>query len=58
MRSNKRTVARWRRIDVTRKSTRRVGKNAGKKREELTTDQMILKSWEKTYANRHHRLDD
>ena len=34
-----------------------VTSKSGKKRKELSADEMLLRIWKKTYATRHKRLD-
>jgi hypothetical protein len=49
-------VRRRGRVAVAGSAFKRV-KRMGKKKEELTTDELILLAWKKTYENRHHKLD-
>jgi len=39
------------------KGTKRIAERTISKKQEPTADELILRAWEKTYANRHHRLD-
>ena len=41
----------------TNGAAKKAGKQTAKKKKELTADELLLRAWQKTYENRHKRLD-
>jgi len=55
--STKQTITNPRKAGRQNGAPKIQGKKVIKKEEEMTADELVLKAWKKTYANRHHRLD-